>query len=71
MTFMSVAGLCQICESREAKDTCGQCGRTVCSQHYDDAFGLCMDCAETTGRGSGPGQSDGPGREDVGDDVRF
>lgn len=52
---MSVSGLCQICEGREARYTCERCGRAVCPQHYDDAFGLCMDCAE--GAGSGPGQS--------------
>ncbi len=65
---MSVSGLCQICESREANDTCDRCGRAVCSQHYDEAFGLCLDCAE--GAGSDPGQPDGPGRDDI-DDVRF
>lgn len=67
---MSVSGLCQICESREAEHSCGQCGRTICSQHYDEAFGLCMDCAEAAG-GGGPGQPGGPDRDDVGDTVRF
>ena len=66
---MSVSGLCQICESREAADTCERCGRTVCPQHYDEAFSLCLDCSEEAD--SGPGLDDGPGREDVGDDVRF
>lgn len=64
---MSVTGLCQICESSEAEYTCGQCGRAVCSRHYDEAFGLCMDCSEE----AGPGQPDGPGRDDISDDVRF
>lgn len=68
---MSVSGLCQICETREAEDTCERCGRTACPRHYDEAFGLCLDCSEAAGRGSGSEQPDGPGREDIGDDVRF
>jgi hypothetical protein len=66
---MSVSELCQICESRPADRTCERCGRTVCSQHYDNSFSLCMDCAE--GAGSGSDEPGGPGREDAGEDVRF
>ena len=69
---MSVSTLCQVCESREAEHTCGRCGRAVCSRHYDDAFGLCMDCSEAAGgAGGGQGGPDGPGRDDAGDDVQF
>jgi hypothetical protein len=66
---MSVSELCQICESRPAERTCERCGRTVCSQHFDSAFSLCMDCSE--GAGSGPDEPAGPGREDAGENVRF
>lgn len=62
---MSVSGLCQICESAEARGSCERCGRLVCEKHYDEAFGLCLDCSEG---GSGPERG---GREDVGDDVTF
>lgn len=65
---MSVSGLCQICESAEARGSCERCGRLACEKHYDEAFGLCLDCSE--GTDSGP-ERGSPGREDVGDDVRF
>ncbi len=41
---MSVSGLCQICESRPAKEQCRNCGTLACSVHYKDAHGLCADC---------------------------
>lgn len=68
---MSVSGLCQICESAEARDTCERCGRVVCAQHYDEAFGLCLECSEGADTGSDTGGGDQPGRDDVGDDVQF
>ncbi|EMA49398.1 MULTISPECIES: hypothetical protein [Halococcus] len=67
---MSVSGLCQVCESAEASHTCDQCGRAVCDQHHNDAFGLCLDCSAEAG-GGGAETDDGPGRSDAGDDVRF
>ncbi|MFD1632157.1 hypothetical protein ACOZ4L_10705 [Haloplanus ruber] len=45
---MSVASLCQICESAMAVDTCDTCGTAVCATHYDRATGLCTDCAAGT-----------------------
>ena len=69
---MSVASLCAVCESREAEHTCDRCGRGVCAQHHDDAFGLCLDCADGAGSGpGGPDDPDGTGRDDVGDTVEF
>jgi hypothetical protein len=70
---MSVASLCAVCESREAERTCDRCGRGVCAQHYDDAFGLCLDCGDSAGSGGpgGPSDPDGTGRDDVGDTVQF
>ena len=68
---MSVSGLCHVCESAEASHTCDQCGRAVCDQHHDDAFGLCLDCSAGVGRGSGSGTGEEPGHNDTGDSVRF
>jgi hypothetical protein len=42
---MSVSGLCQICESRQAQERCGNCGTFACAQHYESADGVCADCA--------------------------
>ncbi|MGM0606162.1 MAG: hypothetical protein ACQETB_10905 [Halobacteriota archaeon] len=41
---MSVAGLCQICESKPVEDSCERCGRIVCVDHYDKQTGLCTAC---------------------------
>ena len=46
ITFrMSVSGLCQICESRPARDRCENCGSLVCDVHYERGLGLCADCS--------------------------
>ncbi len=42
---MSVSGLCQICESRTARERCDNCGTLVCAEHFDRGLGLCADCA--------------------------
>ncbi|WP_195893112.1 hypothetical protein [Halopiger djelfimassiliensis] len=42
---MSISGLCQICESREAQERCTNCGTLACEKHYDRGKGLCADCA--------------------------
>lgn len=49
---MSVSELCQICEAREARFTCDNCGAVVCEDHYDDDVGFCLNCARTA-RGGG------------------
>lgn len=49
---MSVSGLCQICEVKEGRFTCDNCGAVVCEDHYDDDVGLCLDCARAA-RGGG------------------
>ncbi|CAI48959.1 uncharacterized protein NP_1736A [Natronomonas pharaonis DSM 2160] len=41
---MSVAGLCEICESATVEDRCDRCARLVCADHYDRDSGLCTDC---------------------------
>ena len=46
---MSVAGLCEICESETVEDGCDRCGRLVCAQHYDRTSGLCTDCLAEMG----------------------
>jgi hypothetical protein len=43
---MSVSGLCQICESAEAKFSCDACGAVVCGDHYERDLGVCIQCAD-------------------------
>ena len=45
---MSVAGLCQICESARADRQCDRCGTFACTDHYDREHGLCVECAAET-----------------------
>lgn len=42
---MSISGLCQICESRQAQERCPNCGTLACEVHYESEMGLCADCA--------------------------
>ncbi|GAA0645514.1 hypothetical protein [Salarchaeum japonicum] len=46
---MSVTGVCQICESADARHACDQCGRVVCRDHYDRDTGFCTECARQYG----------------------
>jgi len=54
---MSVTGLCQICERREAEYVCHRCGAAVCTLHFDKEHGVCVNCASAEGT------------EDVADDA--
>lgn len=47
--FMSVSGLCMVCEAAEARYSCESCGAVVCVEHYDQATGLCVRCARAGG----------------------
>lgn len=51
---MSVSGLCQICEARQAQRRCDNCGALACGVHYDQDLGLCADCAAR----AKPGETD-------------
>ena len=57
---MSVAGLCELCESGPVEDGCDRCSRLVCAHHYDEPTGLC-----TAGR-SEMGDTDQVGGRDEG-----
>jgi hypothetical protein len=46
---MSVSGICQVCESAEARFRCSSCGALVCVAHYDRATGVCTACAGAGG----------------------
>ena len=60
---MSVSGLCQVCQSAEARFSCERCGSLVCADHYDRRTGLCLECAQETGAGDrGGGEGDRPGQ---------
>ena len=41
---MSVSGSCEICVTGEVKHTCRRCGKLVCSKHFDEETGLCVEC---------------------------
>lgn len=57
---MSVAGLCEICQTGTVEHTCDRCGNLVCDQHLDRTTGRCTECvADTSGR---PGQGEGTSR---------
>ncbi|MFC4552081.1 MULTISPECIES: hypothetical protein [Halorussus] len=69
---MSVSGLCQICESREAEHSCPNCGTLACEKHWNEEFDLCVQCAATVeGVNREPGGRVSP--EDLDDDevMRF
>jgi hypothetical protein len=68
---MSITGVCQICESAEARHSCGQCGRAVCDDHYDREMTVCEVCATELRQGGADGggtEPSGRGGHDVDDD---
>lgn len=56
---MSVAGMCEICQTPDVDHTCDRCGQLVCDTHFDDAVGFCVECASEVGRPSSPPQDQG------------
>ena len=61
---MSVSGLCEICESREAEYGCDHCGALVCDRHFARSRGLCASCARQLGE-DGRDPEDGPSPGDT------
>jgi hypothetical protein len=60
---MSLTGVCQVCESAEARHSCPQCGRAVCDDHYDRELAVCEVCAtelRSVADGSSTGGDDRP-----------
>ena len=45
LSYMSVTGLCGICESSPAVERCRSCGTLVCHNHYRETKELCTQCA--------------------------
>ncbi|WP_158055845.1 eL43 family ribosomal protein [Halorussus halophilus] len=64
---MSVTGLCQICEQREAKHSCPNCGTLACERHWNEETDLCEQCASTIQGGQRP-QTDQPTQPDLDDE---
>lgn len=60
---MGVTGVCQICESAEARHACERCGMLVCADHYDPELGFCADCAARIRRARGEGSEDVSGTD--------
>jgi hypothetical protein len=50
---MSVSGLCQVCESSAAEESCERCGALVCEKHYDAEHAMCVSCVAETTHGDG------------------
>jgi len=61
---MSVSGLCEICESREAEHGCDRCGALVCARHFRTTRGFCAHCARAMGE-DGRNPEDGPSPGDT------
>lgn len=68
---MSVAGICELCESDSAEDGCDRCGRVVCAHHYDEPTGLCTMCIAELGGSSEEGGRDSTDYPDGVDEYRF
>ena len=67
---MSVSSPCEICARADVEAACDRCGKLVCSRHYDEELGLCIECAAEVGddRESVP---DGENMPDGVDTYRF
>lgn len=64
---MSVSGSCEICAQGDVDETCGRCGKLVCSHHYDDTLEMCVECAADVSEGDKPEHI--PNSEDMPDGV--
>jgi len=42
---MSVPSPCEICNRADVDHVCDRCGQLVCSRHFDEDVGLCIECA--------------------------
>ena len=65
---MSVTGLCTVCGTEAIEDGCDRCGQLVCSDHHDEATGLCTACLSEF---DGTPETDSGGRPDGVDEYRF
>jgi hypothetical protein len=52
---MSVSGICEVCETPDVDHSCTRCAQLVCSEHYDEELGLCVECVAEVGGGD-PGR---------------
>ncbi|WP_323675435.1 hypothetical protein [Halorubellus sp. PRR65] len=71
---MSVSGLCQVCESNAAEESCERCGALVCERHYDGEHAMCVSCVAETTRGDRDDRGDRGRRfheQDVPGEHRF
>jgi|AntRauTorcE11898_2_1112593.scaffolds.fasta_scaffold09844_3 hypothetical protein len=66
---MSVSGLCQVCESSGAEESCERCGALVCERHYDGEHAMCVSCVAETTRGDDERDPE-RGRQFDNDDVQ-
>ena len=55
---MSVAGQCELCLTGTVEHTCGRCGGLVCTEHFDETTGFCLDCVSDAGTGREPDGTD-------------
>ena len=67
---MSVAGLCEVCETREVVGACERCGTLVCERHLNEETNYCTSCyAEVYGGRSPDDGTRGRPREERPDGV--
>jgi hypothetical protein len=62
---MSVSSPCEICHTADVNHTCNRCAQLVCSEHYDEDSGLCVECVAEVGGGG----EHIPDQDDMPDDV--
>lgn len=67
---MSVSSPCEICARRDVSHTCDRCAQLVCSEHFDESTGFCLECTADLGGGSQDQPQRGPGPDGV-DTYRF
>lgn len=68
---MSVAGLCEVCGVPQVEHTCERCGSLVCDRHFDEAAGVCVECAREVGRPRSRRRGEAEDRPDGVDTYRF
>jgi len=63
---MSVSSPCEICNRADVDHVCDRCGQLVCSHHFEEDYGLCVECAADVEDG---GHEHVPSDEDMPDGV--
>ena len=68
---VSVSSPCEICLQAEVDHTCDRCGQLVCSDHYDEEIGYCVECVAEVSGGRNEQERDDEDLPDGVDTYRF